>query len=133
MVIVYVFRTFRGIVCNFAQMIDCFSLLEVLEDIFTLPYEATIPYKDLMSMLLQPQIDDAVPYLSLQNDNFRSQKCFSKLQDNVPSSYDMMDHILGVGKLEATNIWIGDERSVSSLHKDHFENVYCVISGIKMS
>ena len=114
-------------------MIDCFSLLEVLEDIFTLPYEATIHYKDLMSMLLQPQIEDAVPYLSLQNDNFRSQKCFSKLQDNVSYSYDMMDHILGVDKLEATNIWIGDERSVSSLHKDHFENVYCVISGIKMS
>ena len=29
------------------------------------------------------------------------------------------------------NLWIGDERSVSSLHKDHFENMYAVITGEK--
>ena len=34
-------------------------------------------------------------------------------------------------KLEAVNIWIGDERSVSSVHKDPFENFYCVVRGAK--
>lgn len=29
------------------------------------------------------------------------------------------------------NLWIGDERSVSSIHKDHFENMYAVITGEK--
>ena len=29
------------------------------------------------------------------------------------------------------NLWIGDERSVSSIHKDHFENMYAVVSGQK--
>lgn len=29
------------------------------------------------------------------------------------------------------NLWIGDERSVSAMHKDHFENMYAVISGEK--
>lgn len=29
------------------------------------------------------------------------------------------------------NLWIGDERSVSSLHKDHYENLYCVVTGHK--
>jgi peptidyl-lysine (3S)-dioxygenase / protease len=28
-------------------------------------------------------------------------------------------------------LWIGDERSVSSIHKDHFENMYAVITGEK--
>lgn len=32
---------------------------------------------------------------------------------------------------EAVNLWIGDERSVSSVHKDYFENLYCVVSGEK--
>jgi len=31
----------------------------------------------------------------------------------------------------ASNIWIGDSRSVTSLHKDPFENIYCVVSGYK--
>ena len=25
---------------------------------------------------------------------------------------------------EATNVWIGDQRAVSSLHKDFYENMY---------
>ena len=32
---------------------------------------------------------------------------------------------------QAVNLWIGDERSVSSCHKDYFENFYCVLSGEK--
>jgi len=31
--------------------------------------------------------------------------------------------------LAAINLWIGDERSVSSIHKDHYENFYCCIHG----
>jgi len=33
------------------------------------------------------------------------------------------------GHPDATNLWIGDERSVTSFHKDHYENIYCVIRG----
>jgi peptidyl-lysine (3S)-dioxygenase / protease len=32
---------------------------------------------------------------------------------------------------EAVNLWVGDERSVSSIHKDHFENMYAVVYGEK--
>ena len=32
---------------------------------------------------------------------------------------------------DATNLWIGDSRSVSSIHKDHYENIYCVLEGEK--
>lgn len=35
------------------------------------------------------------------------------------------------GSVEASNLWIGDGRSTSSLHKDHYENVYCVHKGEK--
>lgn len=30
------------------------------------------------------------------------------------------------GLPEAVNLWIGDERSVTSWHKDPFENIYAV-------
>jgi hypothetical protein len=32
---------------------------------------------------------------------------------------------------DATNIWIGDDRAISSTHKDPYENIYCVVSGSK--
>lgn len=32
---------------------------------------------------------------------------------------------------DAVNIWIGNDRSVSALHKDNYENLYCQVSGKK--
>jgi jumonji domain-containing protein 7 len=34
-------------------------------------------------------------------------------------------------KPEAINIWIGNSKSVSALHKDNYENIYCQIIGEK--
>ena len=36
------------------------------------------------------------------------------------------------GLPEATNLWIGDERSVTSFHHDHYENMYAVLCGTKV-
>ncbi|EFJ41711.1 hypothetical protein VOLCADRAFT_107592 [Volvox carteri f. nagariensis] len=36
------------------------------------------------------------------------------------------------GPPEATNIWIGDGRSATSFHKDHYDNLYAVIRGTKL-
>jgi peptidyl-lysine (3S)-dioxygenase / protease len=32
---------------------------------------------------------------------------------------------------DAVNFWMGDTRAVTSMHKDPYENIYCVISGFK--
>lgn len=32
---------------------------------------------------------------------------------------------------DAVNFWMGDARAITSLHKDHYENIYCVVSGYK--
>ena len=33
---------------------------------------------------------------------------------------------------EAANLWIGTDASVTSFHRDHYENLYCVIRGTKV-
>lgn len=33
---------------------------------------------------------------------------------------------------DATNVWVGDERSVTAMHKDNYENIYCQIMGKKL-
>jgi peptidyl-lysine (3S)-dioxygenase / protease len=32
---------------------------------------------------------------------------------------------------EASNVWIGNEESTTSLHMDHYENLYCQVVGCK--
>lgn len=117
------------------------------------------PAETRMSMgefyrLLESKDGPCVPYLSQQNDNLR-RDCSDLLEDICmpnpwqdpaspvvkPSSifndeslhlYKLAHEAFGSSSgLEAANLWIGDERSVSSVHKDHFENLYAVISGTK--
>lgn len=32
---------------------------------------------------------------------------------------------------DAVNFWCGDERATTTFHRDHYENVYCVVTGVK--
>jgi jumonji domain-containing protein 7 len=119
--------------------------------VFTYPYECTMPFSTFYRMMEEPEEDDAVPYLSEQNDNLRQK--FQQVVNDVPSSLPLVDEVFGNPETEAINLWIGDERSVTSLHKDHFEvssvvscyclcfttaipilfvqNFYCVVCGEK--
>lgn len=74
--------------------------------------------------------DGPVVYLQEQNDNMR--KSMSILLDDISlQSFKWVESLLGVEEPDAINFWMGNERSVSSLHKDHYENFYCVITGTK--
>jgi peptidyl-lysine (3S)-dioxygenase / protease len=73
--------------------------------------------------------EDAIPYLSQQNNNLINS--FPELLDDIECSLPLGDNVFG-SLPEAVNLWIGDERSISSLHKDHFENLYVVITGEKI-
>lgn len=76
--------------------------------------------------------DDAVLYYSRQNDCLRNE-----LQELIPSymypsSFSWAELAFGTGPPDAINIWIGDERAVSSMHKDPYENLFYVWSGEKI-
>lgn len=75
---------------------------------------------------------DAVLYYSRQNDCLRAE--LSPLWDSglFPTSFDWAEQAFGVGPPDAVNLWIGNELSVSSMHKDHYENLFYVLSGIKV-
>lgn len=48
-----------------------------------------------------------------------------------PTSFPFAEQAFGTGPPDAINLWIGNERSVSSMHKDHYENLFYVCSGQK--
>ncbi|XP_062326208.1 bifunctional peptidase and (3S)-lysyl hydroxylase JMJD7 isoform X4 [Osmerus eperlanus] len=68
---------------------------------------------------------------------FYVQKQCSNLMEELPElTGDVEPHIPwmseALGKLpDAVNFWLGEARAVTSMHKDHYENLYCVISGEK--
>jgi jumonji domain-containing protein 7 len=97
---------------------------------FVYPAEISVPFQTLREMLQTREGGDAVPYLSQQDDNLR--KLFPDLLKEIEPSLPIADEAFGCDKLEAINLWIGDERSVTSLHKDFYENMYAVIEGEKV-
>lgn len=88
------------------------------EEIFVMPEERDMPLAEFLNLLEDHEGFDGVPYLSHQNDSLRDQ--FPGLFDEVPPGMELAVEAFG-NEPEAVNIWIGDDRAVSTMHKDHYE------------
>lgn len=89
---------------------------------------ATVGYRECNLDPTPPQCGTGIPYLSHQNDNLRDE--LPSLAEDVPPVVDFVKGALQ-NDPDAVNLWIGDGRAVSSMHKDHYENVMCVVRGTK--
>ncbi|KAJ0248307.1 2-oxoglutarate [Hirschfeldia incana] len=69
-----------------------------------------------------------VGYLQQQNDCFRTE--YSNVASDCDGDVPWATEALGCSP-EAVNLWIGTDLSVTSFHKDHYENLYAVVSGEK--
>lgn len=69
-----------------------------------------------------------IAYLQEQNDCFRNE--YSALAQDCDPHIPWASEALGCLP-EAVNLWIGNDKSVTSFHKDHYENIYAVITGEK--
>lgn len=65
---------------------------------------------------------NGVCYLSEQNSSFRTE--FAPLRADVDADLVWATAAFGAAA-EAVNLWMGDGRAVSAMHKDHYENM-CV-------
>ncbi|KAF1326924.1 putative phospholipase, partial [Globisporangium splendens] len=97
-------------------------------EVFVMPEEREMTFREFLTALNDRDGFDGVPYLSHQNDSLRDE--FPMLYQDVPAYLELAKVAFG-NEPEAVNIWIGDERAVSTMHKDHYENMYCVVRGQK--
>ena len=74
------------------------------------------------------QRSNLILYLQQQNSNLTEH--FPELLEDVEASIPWAAEALGM-QPEAVNLWIGSSASLSSFHKDHYENLYTVIVGQK--
>ncbi|KAL8054095.1 hypothetical protein ABFX02_05G115300 [Erythranthe guttata] len=95
---------------------------------FASAHVQTLPFPQALDSVLASGENNRVAYLQQQNDCFRG--------EYGPLAADCEDHIpwateaLGCPP-DAVNLWIGDHSSETSFHKDHYENLYVVITGEK--
>lgn len=71
-------------------------------------------------------------YYSRQNDCLRQE--LSELWEHLalPPTIQWAQDAFGTGPPDAVNLWIGNECSVSAMHKDHYHNLFIVLSGEKV-
>jgi hypothetical protein len=72
-----------------------------------------------------------VVHYSRQNDCLRTEMSSLFSTGIFPTTFAFAEEAFGTGPPDAVNLWIGNERSASSMHKDHYENLFYVCSGQK--
>lgn len=101
----------------------------VVGDRFVMPEERTMKFAEFLDILEgKSSKEKGIFYIQKQNSNFTEE--FRELLSEADTDIPWATEAFGVTP-DAVNFWMGDERAVTSLHKDHYENLYCVISGCK--
>ncbi|TKA79651.1 hypothetical protein B0A55_03446 [Friedmanniomyces simplex] len=114
------------------------AVVERKEDdtlLFVEPHEIFEPFAEFLDSVVQQSSSSSsttaaghVKYAQTQNDNLRNE--YSPLFPDVPANIPFARIALGQ-KAEAINLWLGDDRSTTAMHKDNYENLYCQIRGEK--
>jgi len=109
---------------------------------FVEPLTEKVTMARLLETLKTEQESDntCASYLQSQNGNIYSSRYFESpnddlsefctLRGDVPTNIPWVTEALGRNP-DAVNIWIGNSKSVTSIHSDPYENIYTVIRGRK--
>lgn len=83
--------------------------------------------RSLNQMCYLGEVALLIHYIS-ENDNLRGE--YSELYKDVGK--DIPWARIALGRVpDAINLWVGNSRSVTALHKDNYENIYCQLIGSK--
>ncbi|TRY74909.1 hypothetical protein TCAL_00513 [Tigriopus californicus] len=96
------------------------------DGLFVMPHEQDMIMADFLDALDHPQ-DGIIHYIQRQNSNLTRE--FEPLRQDVLE----LDWASAAFESDpdAINFWMGDERAVTSTHKDPYDNIYCVVQGHK--
>ncbi|KAL8624051.1 hypothetical protein ACOMHN_019474 [Nucella lapillus] len=95
---------------------------------FVMPEERAMRVRHFLDVLESPETAEGVFYVQKQNSSLTEE--FRTVMGDVETEPPWGTEVFGKPP-DAVNMWIGDGRAVTSMHRDHYENLYCVISGWK--
>jgi jumonji domain-containing protein 7 len=97
-------------------------------DLFMMPEERRMEMGQFLDILERPDSAEGVFYIQKQNSNLTDE--FQDIMEDVDEDIAWATEAFGK-KPDAVNFWMGDSRAVTSMHKDPYENIYCVVQGHK--
>ncbi|KAF2880754.1 hypothetical protein ILUMI_25426 [Ignelater luminosus] len=99
----------------------------ITEEFFVMPEERTMKMKEFLENLQEPK-NNFICYIQRQNSNLTED--FEELLSDIETEIEWASAAFNK-QPDAVNFWMGDSRAVTSMHKDPYENIYCVIDGYK--
>lgn len=99
----------------------------IVNNAFILPEERSMTIKDFFEEAKKQEFDE-VYYIQKQNSNMTDE--FKILLNDIDTELTWASDALCKSP-DAINFWMGQGKAVTSLHKDHYENLYCVVRGEK--
>ncbi|ESZ98395.1 hypothetical protein SBOR_1273 [Sclerotinia borealis F-4128] len=101
--------------------------------VFVKPWEESRPFAKFVDFVSQQELrgrkdGEEVHYAQTQNDNLRNE--YSSIFSDVEKDISFARIALQQDP-DAINLWIGNSHSVTSLHKDPYQNIYVQILGQK--
>lgn len=100
----------------------------VKDGLFVMPEERRMSFSHFLDIMSGEVCPRGIFYIQKQNSNFFDE--FGCLQDDSEADITWATAAFG-RQPDAVNFWMGDARAVTSMHRDHYENIYCVVSGQK--
>ncbi|KAI5461073.1 putative phospholipase [Mariannaea sp. PMI_226] len=102
--------------------------------VFAKPHYEDQPFNEFLEYVVLHETDPDFPpnsevrYAQTQNDNLREE--YATLASDVQKDIPFARIALGKAP-DAVNLWIGNSKSVTALHKDNYENIYVQVLGRK--
>ena len=93
-----------------------------------MPYEQKMTFNSFLDIIEGITPSDNANYISLLNGSLSLE--YSALEEDVDPGIAWCSEALGK-QPDAVNFWFGDDKSITSLHKDPYENCYAVVRGQK--
>lgn len=94
---------------------------------FASPHVQKLPFSHALSKIKNSRLG-LVAYAQQQNDCLREE--YSAVSGDIQEHIGWATQALGC-KPDAVNLWIGNHFSQTWFHKDHYENLYAVVTGEK--
>ncbi|KAL8358197.1 hypothetical protein RB598_002799 [Gaeumannomyces tritici] len=103
--------------------------------VFAKPWEEEQDFSEFLDFVIRQETEPSssddgneIRYAQTQNDNLRNEysTLFRHVQRDIPFARIALQR-----EPDAINMWIGNSRSVTALHKDNYENVYVQVLGRK--
>ncbi|KAK3923396.1 Bifunctional peptidase and (3S)-lysyl hydroxylase Jmjd7 [Frankliniella fusca] len=98
------------------------------KEYFVLPEERSMTFSEFWRAMDHPEKYPGVYYLQRQNSNLTEE--LPELLQDMERHLPWATEVFGSAP-DAVNFWAGDQRAVTSMHKDPYENIYCVVRGHK--